>query len=265
MKLADTFIPTAGSVGLLPMVAYFVLVMAMYIFLGNFLFAWQARTTIRPTHQVSLMAVVTAVTGISYFLIQGFYQDILVELSTLTDADNHPVLIRESYNAISQYWYMAWAITTPLLLIQLVGLLQLNWANNRSQLFRLILAGFVKVLTSYLGSQQLAFDNEILVGPRLIWGVVSLASYGVIVVTLRQVGKQAAAAPASAQQAYRWMALTLTTVWGVELAGYMLTAAGIDTNWLLISTTLGDVVSTVGMSLAVYWTDKETWASQRPT
>ncbi|WP_332368576.1 hypothetical protein [Spirosoma telluris] len=39
MEVANTFIPTAGTVGLLPMVTYFFLVVAMFVFLGMFIFS----------------------------------------------------------------------------------------------------------------------------------------------------------------------------------------------------------------------------------
>ncbi|MCK8490978.1 bacteriorhodopsin-like [Spirosoma sp. RP8] len=261
MKLSDTFIPTAGVVGLLPMVTYFFLVVAMYAFLGNFLFALLSRTSVSPKHKSTqaLTTIIAAVAGISYFLIQSYYRDMLAELATLADADNRQTLMRESYNAIGQYRYMDWAVTTPLLLLKMVSFLRVKLHEIKRPLAIMLLADFFMILTGYIGEQQVGFDNEVLAGPKLIWGAVSTVGYIIIPFTLYKLWKQYAdRALPKEQQAYRLMALTTVTFWGVYPIGYILTVFAIDTNWIHITFSIADLINKVGVGLVAYWAGRET-------
>lgn len=84
MELSDTFIPTAGVVGILPMVTYFFLVVTMYAFLAQFIFSFSTRTSVSPKHRTSriLTAMIAAVAGLSYYFIQRYYHNALTELAT---------------------------------------------------------------------------------------------------------------------------------------------------------------------------------------
>ncbi|QIP16731.1 bacteriorhodopsin [Spirosoma aureum] len=261
MKLSDTFIPTAGAVGLLPMVTYFLLMVTMYAFLGNFIFALSARTRVSSSYQTSqtLVAIISAIAGLSYFFIQGYYHDLLAELTTLSDAENRQTLIRESYNAIGQYRYMEWAVTTPLLLLNMVLMLRIDLRSVKRPLLIMLLADFFMILAGYIGEQQLAFDNEILVGPKLLWGGVAAIGYVMIPVTLRKFWKRFAShALPQEQWAYRLMALSTVTFWGVYPIGYILTVFSFDTNWLHIAFSLADLINKIGVGLVTYWAGKET-------
>lgn len=83
------------------------------------------------------------------------------------------MLLRQSYNAIGQYRYMDWAITTPLLLIKTVLMLRIQPSDIKRPLVLLVAADFFMILTGYIGEQQLGFNNEILTSPKLMWGTVS--------------------------------------------------------------------------------------------
>ena len=191
MELADSFIPAAGAVGLLPMVTYFFLVVATFIFLGIFILAItqnRNQTSNLNAHSqrlvLSLLAISSAVTGLVYYLLQLYYRDLLAEFPAVSDATDRQTLIRESYNAIGQFRYMAWFITAPLLLALAISPLRLPWESSKRLLTGLFAAALLMVFTGYIGHQQLTFDNEILAGAKLCWGGVSLLCYGYIVITL---------------------------------------------------------------------------------
>jgi bacteriorhodopsin len=255
MELADRFIPTAGVVGVLPMVTYFFLVVTMYAFLGNFIFALATRSNVSPEHRTSnvLTAIIAAVAGLSYYLIQFYYHDMLTELATLTNPADRQTLIRESYTAIGQYRYMDWAVTTPLLLIKITSILKIEPGRVKRQLTILLTADFFMILTGYIGEQQLSFDNEILVAPKLIWGAVSTLGYVIIPVVLYQLWKQFASHVLPGEQwAYRLMALTTVTFWGVYPIGYILTVLNIDLNWIHIAFSIADIINKVGVGIIAY-------------
>lgn len=240
MELNDTFIPTAGLVGMLPMVTYFFFLVTTYAFLADFIFSLASRNSVAPEHRLSrdLTAGIAAVAGVSYFLMQGYYHDLLAELAQLNDPDDRQTLIRESYNAIGQYRYMDWAITTPLLLTKIVFTLKMQPHQIRRSLALLLGADFFMILTGYIGEQQLGFDNEILVGPKLLWGGISTIGYVVIPIILfrywRKFAQREHILPEE-RRAYRLMALTTVTFWGVYPIGYILTVTGMNLNWIHIA------------------------------
>ena len=267
MELADTFIPTAGTVGLLPMVTFFLLIVTQYSFLGQFIFSLTTYTSVGPEHRTSqiLTAIIAAVAGISYFLIQTYYHDMLAELATLSDPDDRRTLIRESYNAIGQYRYMDWAVTTPLLLIKMVSMLKIQSDEIKKPLALLLCADFFMILTGYVGEQQLSFGNEILTGPKLVWGAISTVGYVVIPYILYQFWKQFAnRALLKEQRAYRIMALTTVTFWGVYPIGYILTVFDIDFNWIHIAFSIADIINKVGVGVVAYLASKEALDRQVP-
>lgn len=262
MELNDKFIPTAGVVGILPMVTYFFFLVTAYAFLANIIFALSTRSSVAPEHRLArnLTACIAAVAGVSYFLMQDYYHDMLTELASLTDPDDRRTLIRESYNAIGQYRYMDWAITTPLLLIKIVFTLKMQPHQIRQSLALLLGADFFMILTGYIGEQQLNFDNEILVGPKLFWGAISTIGYLIIPIILfrywRFYAHQENVLPEE-RRAYRLMALTTVTFWGVYPIGYILTVTDIDLNWIHIAFSVADIINKVGVGVTSYLMAKQ--------
>ena len=256
MDVANTFIPTAGAVGLLPMTTYFFMVVAMLAFLGVFIFSLTFPRLLlpdlgSPTHRLLplLTAVAAAVSAIVYYLIQSHYHNVLAELVPVTDATDRQTLIRESYNAIGQYRYMAWFITAPLLLVQLVVMAGVPLGSMKKRLWVLLTAAFVLVFSGYVGHQQLSFDNEIQTGAKLLWGLVSVAAYGFIILTLKQTGNLPDRKPG---QYDKIMRLLFVGGWGIYLLGYFLTTLAVDFNWIHIAYTLTDLVTLTGFCLANY-------------
>lgn len=254
MTLTDSFIPTAGVAGLLPMVTYFFMVVATYAFLSVFVFALATRP-IAPLSDRSvsgnlsflLTAGIAAVAGFSYYLIQGYYHTMLAELATVTDVSDRQTLIREAYNAIGQYRYMAWAITTPLLLLQVVSLLNIRLGAHKKTLALLLTASFLMILTGYIGHEQLSFDAEIQTGAKLIWGAISMAACALISVIIYRLWKQS-----DKQRTHRLIAITFGAFWVMYPIGYMLTLTSIDFNWIHILYTLADVIGLIGVGILSY-------------
>ncbi|QKZ12758.1 bacteriorhodopsin [Spirosoma sp. KUDC1026] len=255
MEVDNTFIPTAGAVGLLPMVTYFFFWVAIYALLGNFIFSLGAQASAPADQRNSrlLTAIVAIVAGSSYFLIQDYYRHVLAEVAAVSDPADRQTLLREAFNAINQFRYMDWSVTTPLLLLHMVSKLPVRFSTIRRQLTILLAADFFMILTGYIGEQQLSFDNEILVGPKLIWGAVSTIGYAVIPYTLLQLWKTyGSQAQPEEQWAFRLMALTTVTFWGVYPIGYILSAFSVDPSLLHISFTIADLINKVGLGIIAY-------------
>lgn len=263
MEIADTFIPTAGAVGLLPMVTYFFLIVATFVFTSLFVFSLIALfiTGSAPTRLISrlplmFIPILAVVSAGSYYVLQSFYHNVLAELVTTTDATDRQTLLREAYHSLSQYRYIAWFINTPILLIQVVCLLPVQLWRDRRSLVKLLAGNLIVVFFSFIGHQQLSFDNEVQAGPMAIWGLLALAGFGFTAFTLNRLQK---VHNGFDQPGFRWASLTLGTVWIVYFVGYFLALTTIDVNVLQLGLTFVDIVSVIGISKIILLIHTNRW------
>ncbi len=261
MQLSESFLPMAGSVGMSSMIAYFFLIFAAYAFLGSFIFSWLGKSGIAPEHRTSryFTAVIAAVAGISYMLIAHFYHEMLRELSQLTDPAKREELLRTSYNAIGQLRYIDWSITTPLLLLKTTSMLKIQPSQEKNNIFWLLFADLFMIITGYIGEQQLTADGHIMVGNKLIWGAVSTVGYLVVPYILFTFWKRYKdTVQPEERTAYKWLALSTVTTWGVYPIGYLLTIIdGFNLNYIHISFSIFDVINKVGAGVVVYLAAKK--------
>lgn len=253
MELSETFIPTAGTVGLLPILVYYSMIVTSLVFLAQTVFVFTSRPLVEPTHQVShiLSGAIAIVAGYAYFQMQGFYHDMLAELATVADPADRQTLMRESYPAISQYRYMDWSITTPLLLLTMVRLLNVSLRTIARPVVLMLLADLFMIVTGYIGEQQLTFDQEAIVGPKLIWGAVSTVGYVIVPWTLYKLYRQYGVTP-KLDRTFRLVALTTVTFWGIYPIGYILSVLGVDTNIIHIAFCIGDVINKTGVAALLF-------------
>ncbi|WP_245859771.1 bacteriorhodopsin [Spirosoma aerolatum] len=259
MDVANSFIPTAGTAGILPIITYFFLIVAMLAFVGNFVFILLSSTKlslspIRPLYSQmpNLLAICALTLSFVYYLLQAYYRDVLAELPTVTDPNDRQTLLRESYNALGQYRYMGWFITTPLLLLHLLLITTIRFESIKHPLASLLLSAFFMVIASYIGHEQLSFDNEIQIGPKLTWGLIALIDYVFILFTLNRLRNQLAGGALSKQPLIRLTALSVIGSWGIYLLGYFLTLLPIDLNWIHLMFTVTDLISVIGSGLIAY-------------
>ncbi|RZK13286.1 MAG: hypothetical protein EOO56_27500, partial [Hymenobacter sp.] len=226
MTFGDSFVPTAGEVGILPMLTYFFMALAAYSFLGNLIFSLATRGSVAPEHRISRVygAIIAAVAGVSYLLITHFYHEMLHGLSQLTSPEARAALVRHSYQAIGQFRYIDWAVTTPLLLLKASSMLRIKFKEASGAITLMLLADFFMVLTGYVGEQQLTAAGEIIVGSKLFWGAVSTVGYLVAVFVLYGLYKRFASRGNDLERwGFRVIGYTTVTTWGVYPLGYMLT------------------------------------------
>ncbi|QNE40018.1 hypothetical protein F1C16_10835 [Hymenobacter sp. NBH84] len=259
MHLSDIFIPTAANVGVLSMVVYFFMLVAMYAFLANLIFTLTTHSSIVPEHRITRVmgAIIAAVAGLSYYFIQDYYRHMLADLSALGTEAERQELIRTSYNAIGQYRYMDWAVTTPLLLLKMVSMLRVEPSKAKGAITALLLADFFMVLTGYIGEQQLDAAGHILVGPKLFWGAVSTVGYLVVPFVLYRLWNRFKdQAKPIERKSFKIIALSTVTTWGVYPLGYVLSVLDIDMNWIHLSFSVADIINKVGLSVVVYLAGK---------
>ena len=247
------------------MVTYFFLLVATFAFAGLFVFSLIALFTTgsvapRSTSRLplALIPVVAMVSAGAYHMLQDFYHDVLAGLVTVTDATDRQTFLREAYHSLSQYRYVAWFINTPVLVLQVVCLLPVRLWRDRRPLISLALGSLTTVFFSFIGHQQLSFDNEVQAGPMAMWGFVAFAVFGFTAFTLNRFQK---AHNVPAQPGFRLAALTLGVVWIIYFIGYFFTLSPIDVNVIQLGLTLADVVSAIGISTVVLLVYTNRWPS----
>ena len=260
MNFSNSFLPISSSVGLLAMLTYYFMIFACYSFIGSFIFSWLGKSSVAPEHRVSryFSAIIAAVAGISYALIAHFYHEFLRQLSE-TDAGQRDHLNRVAYNAIGQLRYIDWGITTPLLLLKTVTMLKIQPHQAKSSIFWLLFADLFMIVTGYIGEQQLDATGEIIANSKLAWGAVSTVGYIIIPIILYGLWKRfAAAAQPEERRAYKWLALSTVTTWGVYPIGYIVsTFQSVNPNYIHIGFSIADVINKVGAAVVVYLAAKK--------
>ena len=260
MHFADLFVPTAASVGMLSMLTYFFLLVAMYSFLATILFSFITGSNSVPEHRMTraLGALVAGVATLSYYFIQNYYQHMLADLSALGSEAERQDLLRTSYSAIGQYRYMGWAVTTPLMLLTMTLLLRIDFFKAKGAIALLLLADFFMIVTGYVGEQQLDATGHIIGDQKLLWGAVSTVGYVVVAVVLWQLWNRYKGQVSDLERkAFKLAALSTLTTWGVYPVGYLLTIfTDLNLNWIHISFSIADVINKVGLSIAVYLVGK---------
>ena len=265
MQFPQTFVPTAQEVGLLGMVTEMFITIAFFGFAAATVFFLTTRNSIAPWHRssASLTSVICFVACVSYGFIRFYYHDMLHQVALTMDPDVHVRLanrariIHDAFFAIGQYRYVDWSITTPLLLLKMVLTLKVKPGEIRRWLVLLLGADFWMILAGSIGDQQFSpADGSLLVGRHLLWGTLSTVGYLVIpyVLFVRLGPRYGGDADDESGRAFRLMALSTVTVWGVYPLGYLVPAIfpHADMNWVHLAYTVADLVNKVGVGVVAY-------------
>lgn len=260
MTFGDSFVPTAGEVGIVPMLTYFFMALAAYSFLGNLIFSLASQGSVAPEHRISRVygAIIAAVAGVSYLLITHFYHEFLHELSKVgAHTAQGEALTRRSYQAIGQFRYIDWAVTTPLLLLKCSSMLRIKFREASGAITLLLLADFFMVVTGYIGEQQLTPSGEIISSAKLLWGAISTVGYLVVPFVLYRLYQRFEARGDEQERwGFRFIGFTTVTSWGVYPLGYLLTLTNIDLNYIHLAFSVADIFNKTGVAIVAYLVSK---------
>ena len=256
MEFDNQFLPLAGEVGLLPVLTWFFMFVTFYAFVGNFIFALASRSSVAPIHRDSrtLTAIIAAVAGLSYYFIQDYYRHMLAQVANMDDPVAAGLLQENSFSAINQLRYIDWTVTTPLLLLKTAQMLRIKFVQAPGAITILLLADILMVITGYIGEQQVTADGAVYVAAKLFWGAISTVFYLIIpIILFRFWQRYRQQALPEEQRAFRLMALTSVTAWGIYPIGYILSVLpNVDNNWIHISFSIFDVINKVGIGIIAY-------------
>ncbi len=253
-----TLASSAAKVGLLSTVTYFVITVTAFTFVANTIFSLATKNEVPLHHRSSMVisACIAAVAGLSYFVIRSKYEAMLLLLAPVTDAGQREGIIQRAWIEIGQFRYMDWAVTTPLLLVKIALTQNVKPREIAWPLTALIAADLFMIFTGFVGEQRVGPGDAIYAGPHYFWGTVSTLGYLVVIYILfREIGpRYAARATMHERRAFRLMALSVVTFWGVYPIGYILASAfpGLNRDWLQIAFSVADVINKTGIAVIAY-------------
>lgn len=270
-QLYQTNVYTAREVGLLPILTELTLVAAMFAFLASAVFFLARGNSVHPVHRASggLTVGICLVAGTSYWFIHYYYHDMMHELGVrAADPVARHNIIRDSFFAIGLYRYMDWIVTTPLLLLKTVLLLKVKPREIAGPITLLLGADLWMILAGCIGDQQIAADGTLLVGRHLLWGTLSTLGYAVIpyVLFFRLAPRYGGWNDDESGHAFRVLAYSTVTTWGVYPLGYLASALfpSMDLNWVHLAYTTADVVNKIGIAVVAYLAGAEALARRTP-
>lgn len=249
--MVNSYLPLSREVGLLAAVTHYFFAVAAFSLAGAFVWFLAAQKRVAPEHRAGMVlsAVIVGVAALSYFLMRGFYADALRAVAAARRLE------RAAYFAVGQFRYMDWLITTPLLLLKTVLVLEVRPRALWRALAVLLVADALMVFTGFIGEQQFTAAGAVDVPGRLFWGTVSSAFYLLVPLTLLYIYRRSGRdAQHWERRAFKILAFATVTTWGVYPLGYLVPAwlPGVSFNWIHIVFNVTDVLNKVGAGVVVY-------------
>jgi bacteriorhodopsin len=210
-----------------------------------FIFFLISQPRLAPKYRISMMvsALVVGIAGYHYYRIMGSWVEAYVAQGTFYTFSGHP------FN--DAYRYVDWLLTVPLLLIELV--LVMNLARERSgpMLTRLAIAAALMIATGYPG--EVSGD----IGTRALWGAISTVPFVYILFVLfKELGDAMGSQPPRVQLLFRNMRLLLLATWGFYPIAYMAPFIGFSGAGAEVAVQVGyticDVLAKAGYGVLIY-------------
>jgi bacteriorhodopsin len=149
------------------------------------------------------------------------------------------------------YRYVDWMLTVPLLLVELILVLNLAREKSGPLLTRLTIAAFLMIVTGYPG--EVASDST----TRAVWGFISTLPFVYIVYVLWvELGKVMETQPERVRVLFRNMRLLILATWGFYPIVYMAPFFGLAGANIAVSVQIGytiaDVLAKAGYGVLIY-------------
>lgn len=225
-------------------------VLATFALLSTFVYLLATRKELSPRYRPSgtTGAVIAMVAGIAYiFLIIAWCSGFDYMRETDTFVPSGSVLqFREAYR------YMDWAVTVPLLCLELLVVSTVSGLRAKRTRFVWMSLAFLMIVTGFLGADT--FDSP---AGMMLWGLVSTAFFVPLYVSLLRTGLRSArelGEPAGPH--LRGATLMLSWTWGVYPLAYLvpLLFPG-SADWAVarqVAETIADIAAKVGFGFLVH-------------
>jgi bacteriorhodopsin len=214
---------------------------------ASFAFFILAQSRLAPKYRISMIvsSLVVGIAGYHYYRIMESW----IHAYTLTAGKYVPSGL--PFN--DAYRYVDWMLTVPLLLVELILVLNLAREKSGPLLTKLTIAAFLMIVTGYPGEIAAAGDT----GTRALWGFISTIPFAYILYVLWvELGKVMGSQPERVSVLFRNMRLLLLATWGFYPLVYMapfigLSGAGAQVG-IQVGYTIADVLAKAGYGVLIY-------------
>jgi len=210
-----------------------------------FIFFVIGRSQVGPKYRPALLvsALVVAIACYHYFRIFNSFESAFTLANGSASPSGHP------FN--DAYRYVDWLLTVPLLLVELVAVMQLPKGQSGSMLAKLAIAAFLMIATGYPG--EVATDTT----TRAVWGTISSVPFAYILYVLwGELGAAMASQREDVQVLLRNIRLLLLATWGFYPITYLFPMMGIDPSNAFVGVQVGyavaDVLAKAGYGVMIY-------------
>jgi bacteriorhodopsin len=169
------------------------------------IFLWVARDRVLPKYRMAVMvsATVTSIAAYHYFRMYDSFE----KAYGLGNAEAGFAVYNVGYR------YVDWLLTVPLLLVELVAVMGLVAAVQKSLLTRLVPAAAAMIILGYPGDMKMNIFYE---GDAGLWGALSTIPFlYILYVLFVEIGKSLPSQSAKVQKLLKSARLLLLATWGV--------------------------------------------------
>ncbi|MEM1125552.1 MAG: bacteriorhodopsin-like [Bacteroidota bacterium] len=213
--------------------------------LAAFVFFIMAQSRLAPKYRISMMvsALVVGIAGYHYWRILGSWEGAYTLTNGMYMASGQP------FN--DAYRYVDWLLTVPLLVVELVLVMNLEKSKQAGLLTKLIIASALMIALGYPG--EVSDDNT----TRAIWGTLSSIPFAYILVVLwGELGKAIETQPERPRVLLKNIRLLLLFTWGFYPIAYMgpfLGVSGAGAEVIIqVGYTIADVAAKAGYGVMIY-------------
>jgi bacteriorhodopsin len=185
--------------------------LAVAAMIGAFAFFVMAQKIVGPKYQMSMMvsSLVVLIAGYHYYRIMGSWENAYTLTNGVYEASGKP------FN--DAYRYVDWLLTVPLLLVELVLVLNLSKGRTGPMLTKLAVAAVLMIALGYPG--EISSDLT----TRNLWGVLSTIPFIYILAVLwGQLGQAVASSSEKVRVLFANTRLLLLLTWGFYPIAYAL-------------------------------------------
>ena len=210
-----------------------------------FIFFIMVQSRLAPKYRISMIvsSLVVGIAGYHYFRIAESWGHAFTLTAGKYMASGVP------FN--DAYRYVDWMLTVPLLLVELILVLNLSREKSGPMLTKLTLAAFLMVITGYPGEVSADMTT------RAVWGFISTLPFVYIVYVLWvELGKVMETQPERVRVLFRNMRLLILATWGFYPIVYMAPFIGLAGSNIAVGVqvgyTIADVLAKAGYGVLIY-------------
>ncbi len=229
-------------------------------FLGSFAFFLFGRNQVAQHYQKALLtsAIVVGIAAYHYFRIAHSWTEAFVLEGGMYKPSGKP------FN--DAYRYADWLITVPLLLVELVQVMNLAKDKARRLITVLVISAVLMLLTGYFG--EIRTEDTSLFSLRGFWGLISSIFFVIILVKLvQEIWGTAKEETGRVRILVRNILLLTVFVWGFYPIVYMAPFYGLEGGtseaFLQVGYSMADIIAKAGYGLMIFAIAKERTAQEQ--